>query len=317
MDEEEDPIVVIEDDTAGNQQLDFGWDLSLRAVPMRGGQLVSKWLWKESETDRWVSMKIDEDRREMKFGFKERLKHEWNSNKQGILVKLKKLGLSLNSWAKKEKKLREHRTAELNARLFELIASEISDVTLEEITGIKLELNLEADKEDIFWEQRARTNWLQIGDKNTTFFHRSASYRKKKNMVKGLENEPRNLVTEFDEISKMAIDYFKDLFSSKEVDNYDRLLASILPCIIDELNRELIAEFKVEEVVVAMKSISPLIASGKDVFPVIFYQKYWHVVGDEVTRYLKGMCTRKANHREYFCGIQNSEFIQEKKRVIE
>ncbi|KAA3451689.1 reverse transcriptase [Gossypium australe] len=123
---------------------------------------------------------------------------------------------------------------------------------------IKFELNFEAHKEEIFWEQRERTNWLRLGEKNTAFFRRSASYCKKKNMVKGLEDESRILVTDIDEMSKMVADYFKDLFSSKEISDCDRLLASFSPCIMEELNRDLMAEFKAEEVVVATKSIAPL-----------------------------------------------------------
>ncbi|KAK8549477.1 hypothetical protein V6N13_027229 [Hibiscus sabdariffa] len=45
---------------------------------------------------------------------------------------------------------------------------------------------MEADKEELFWEQRARVNWLQQGDKNTPFFHSYASFRRRKNEVKGL-----------------------------------------------------------------------------------------------------------------------------------
>lgn len=113
-------------------------------------------------------------------GFEERLKWEWNSNNLDVLKKLKNLGLSLSNWAKQEKKQTERRTKELNDRLSKLGAGEISDEVLKEITNIKLELNLEADKEELFWEQRARVNWLRLGDRNTAFFHKSATQRKRK-----------------------------------------------------------------------------------------------------------------------------------------
>lgn len=79
--------------------------------------------------------------------------------------------MSLSSWAAKFKKFRERQTLELNVRLSYLNAYEISDEVLEEITEVKLALNLETDKEKIFREQRARVNWLHIGDRNTSFFH--------------------------------------------------------------------------------------------------------------------------------------------------
>lgn len=58
-----------------------------------------------------------------------------------------------------------------------------------ELAEIHLGLNLEADKEELFWEQRTRANWLKHGDRNTAYFHKMASGRKKMNFVKGLEDE--------------------------------------------------------------------------------------------------------------------------------
>lgn len=58
--------------------------------------------------------------------------------------------MRLSSWAAKEKNFRECRTTKLNAKLMELSACEISDEVLEEITEIKLDLNFEANKEEIF-----------------------------------------------------------------------------------------------------------------------------------------------------------------------
>ncbi|KAL4272634.1 hypothetical protein GQ457_13G013290 [Hibiscus cannabinus] len=54
---------------------------------------------------------------------------------------------------------------------------------------------MEVDKEELHWEQRTRVNWLQYGDKNTHFFHSHASYRKRKNVVKGLSDGHGNWLT--------------------------------------------------------------------------------------------------------------------------
>ncbi|KAK5840234.1 hypothetical protein PVK06_009123 [Gossypium arboreum] len=54
--------------TLRNQQVEFGWDSSLRAAPRRGGQAVSKWLREENEAEKWVRMDIDGERRERVFG---------------------------------------------------------------------------------------------------------------------------------------------------------------------------------------------------------------------------------------------------------
>ncbi|MBA0879067.1 hypothetical protein Goshw_005831, partial [Gossypium schwendimanii] len=180
----------------------------------------------------------------------ERITREWNSNNLDVLEKLKKVGTNLSTWVKKEKRRKEQRMKDLNGRLLKLGACDISDAILEEITEIKLDLNLEADKEELFWEQRARVNWLQMGDKNTAFYHKNATHRRRKNRIQGLENEEHNSI--------------------------------------------LVEEFK-EEVVRAIKSMSPLKASGQDGFPAIFYHKYWHVVGEGVSKYCLDVLNGRRN----------------------
>ncbi|KAA3471042.1 cytosolic sulfotransferase 16-like [Gossypium australe] len=324
MDEEKDPMLVVGDDiavdqeyglcltgrvltnshresfclvrlTLGDQQVKFGWDLSLRVAPRRRGKIVSKWLREESETDKWARMKINGESKERTFGadvtnrsdhreekgseghclkdlpmefvdgkkrqrfhtkvgdfannkgllkmgmgneistaisnfskshidveedegndmaiwkftgfygapveharkdswellrrqnprgktngcngthgreyqfhfnadwildnnFEKQVKSGWNSTEQNNLVKLKEMGVSSSNCAKKEKVLREQRTTVLNSRLLELSINEISDAILAEIIEIKLDLNFEADRKELFWEQRARIN---------------------------------------------------------------------------------------------------------------------------------------------------------------
>ncbi|KAA3479365.1 reverse transcriptase [Gossypium australe] len=193
----------------------------------------------------------------------EHIKNIWLSNNQDVLVKLQELGRSLQGWSKKEKESRIQCTYELNGRLRELGDCEIFEDVLEEITGIKIELNLEADKEEIYWEQRARTNWLKMGDKNTAFFHKSASQRRRKNKVKGLEDEFGTLKIETEEMEKMATHYFKELFSSKGFSDCSRLMESFQPNITEVHNRDLMAEFTKDEIVLVIKSIGPLKAPGR------------------------------------------------------
>lgn len=47
---------------------------------------------------------------------------------------------------------------DLTQRLEELLDEEVDDENLEEIIEVKLARNMEAGKEEIFWEQRARAN---------------------------------------------------------------------------------------------------------------------------------------------------------------
>lgn len=43
-------------------------------------------------------------------------------------------------------------------------------------------------EEEVYWRQRSRELWLRWGDRNTRWFHNHASYRKKRNTIRGLED---------------------------------------------------------------------------------------------------------------------------------
>jgi hypothetical protein len=46
-----------------------------------------------------------------------------------------------------------------------------------------LVIELLLEQEEIYWLQRYRANWLQHGDRNTSFFHNFASTRRMKNYI--------------------------------------------------------------------------------------------------------------------------------------
>ena len=45
------------------------------------------------------------------------------------------------------------------------------------------ELNKLLHQEELYWRQRSRVAWLRDGDRNTRFFHASASHRRRVNII--------------------------------------------------------------------------------------------------------------------------------------
>ncbi|KAH1105950.1 hypothetical protein J1N35_009718 [Gossypium stocksii] len=54
--------------TLRDQQVAFGWDLSLRAIPRRGGQAMSKWLREAADDDNWSERAVEKEVRARRFG---------------------------------------------------------------------------------------------------------------------------------------------------------------------------------------------------------------------------------------------------------
>ncbi|XP_052882734.1 uncharacterized protein LOC128291594 [Gossypium arboreum] len=103
-----------------------------------------------------------------------------------------------------------------------------------------------------------------MGDRNTTFFHNRASYHKKWNIVKRLEDENGRWIKGDNELLNLTTGYFVDLSSTKLVQDCQHLRAEVQPCIPGHLNEELSANFKEDELWEALKTMAPLKASASD-----------------------------------------------------
>lgn len=72
-------------------------------------------------------------------------------------------------------------------------------------------------REETFWWQRARTQWLKEGDRNTRFFHTRASNRRRKNTIKGLRGDDVVWHDSPKGIEDTVVDNFRRIFRTQGV----------------------------------------------------------------------------------------------------
>ena len=80
------------------------------------------------------------------------------------------------------------------------------------------------------------------------------------------------------------MDYYTNLFTSSNPSNIKDIVNTIQPKVMDAMNGRLIKEFQAEEVQRAFKQMYPLKALGPDGMSSLFFQHFWSMVGNTVTK---------------------------------
>ncbi|XP_023926387.2 uncharacterized protein LOC112037802 [Quercus suber] len=112
-------------------------------------------------------------------------------------------------------------------------------------------------RSEILWRQKSRELWLKHGDKNSKFFHLSTIIQRRRNNIDSIKTENGSWISETSHIQNHFLNGFKSLFFAE---------TTSFPTNLENL-------------------ITPdLKAAGPNGFPILFYKKYWPIVGEVVTK---------------------------------
>jgi hypothetical protein len=84
-------------------------------------------------------------------------------------------------------------------------------------------------------------------------------------------------------INTNAADYFHNLFTSSNPDSIDEVVQSVDAVVMQDMNDSLMQPFSSKEISRALFQISSSKGPGLDGMIALFFQKYWHIVGVDVT----------------------------------
>lgn len=140
------------------------------------------------------------------------------------------------------------------------------------------------EKKEVYWKQRAKQFWLREGDKNSRFFHKYASGRKRHNQLKRLKDREGNWHESKEEIKHIITEYFSDLFKSSQPT--EKLTErERVETVTEEQNQELLLPVTSKEVKCAVFSMHPDKSPGHDGLNPGFFQAYWHIVGADIVKF--------------------------------
>ena len=138
-------------------------------------------------------------------------------------------------------------------------------------------------QDKLFWRKRSQSIWLPAGDKNTKHFHNQASQRRHKNHIHGVFDEEGRWCNTKDGIARVAESYFKDLFVETPAVNIEGVVQAVERRVTPQMNDRLTQRYSPDEVRTALFQMHPSKALGPDGMSPFFFQKYWHIVGHDVT----------------------------------
>ena len=99
----------------------------------------------------------------------------------------------------------------------------------------------------------------------------------------GLWNDEGFWCDDRDNIARIAVDYFTKIYTSSSLSRIEDVFNTILTRVSDDMNAELTKTFTNEEVLRALHQIHPTKSPDPDGMSAIFFQRYWSIVGRDIT----------------------------------
>ncbi|XP_061999224.1 uncharacterized protein LOC133716539 [Rosa rugosa] len=214
----------------------------------------------------------------------------WSRDVTGSLMyqvtqKISYTRLELDKWQKRAFKGRQMQMLGVRARLEELLDVHLTEEVVVEKWQLMGTLQQLLSQEESFWKQRSKVQWLKEGDSNTSYFHRKAANRRRKNSLRGLYNEDGEWCDDDEGLEKVVTSYFSTMFTASDIDfeAMSTTLEAIKPCVSQAMNEQLCAPYSQDEVKCALFQMYPTKSPGPDGMPPLFFQHYWDKIGGDIT----------------------------------
>ncbi|XP_039002736.1 uncharacterized protein LOC120129249 [Hibiscus syriacus] len=164
---------------------------------------------------------------------------------------------------------------------------------------LEYELEQVLQQEESLWLQKSRTQWVLHGDKNTKYFHACKMMRRRRNHMGALKDMNGNWVSEQATLCSMAVNFYKDLFTSTNEVDYGYPFQGCFPVLSNSELNGLIRPLLNEEIREVLFSMSPLKDSGVDGLHAIFFQRNWDTVSTSVCQLIQSIFAGKAFDKDF------------------
>nr|GEU31439.1 hypothetical protein [Tanacetum cinerariifolium] len=240
--------------------------------------------------------------------FLEILLSQWNNQVEGhvmfqITQKMKNLKKPLRKLLYDQGNLHE-RVDRLRVELDEIqkaIDSDPSNSLLRDEEDAYIQAFNEAKiDEERFLCQKAKIEWLDVGDSNSAYFHKSVKSRIQCNIIEAITNSG-NVVVTCNEVPEVFVSHYESFLGSNMACTGLDTLELFVKHVSDFSNANMICQVTNDEIKRAMFDIGDGKAPGPDGYTSAFFKKGWDVVDNDVYRAVRdffdnGKLLKEVNH---------------------
>ncbi|MCH80635.1 hypothetical protein A2U01_0001405, partial [Trifolium medium] len=212
------------------------------------------------------------------------VKEEWSKATGTTNNKLQQMFDKVYNWGRETFGNIPRQITSTQAKLQDLKTSTPSRETINQIKQLESKLDGLLYHEEQWWAQRAKVNWLHLGDKNSKFFHFKASQRNRKNKINFIKDNQGSTMTQNIDIQAAFLEYFTNLFTSSNPTNIQETINVVANRITPQMYDYLDQDFTAAEVSCAIHQLKGTAAPGPDGLNASFYQAYWETIGGDITQ---------------------------------
>ncbi|KAK8709215.1 hypothetical protein V6N13_060240 [Hibiscus sabdariffa] len=136
-----------------------------------------------------------------------------------------------------------------------------------------IELESLLDQEEMLWRQKSCSDWIQLGDRNTSYFRKKAKIQKLRNRITSLQLNDGVWCDDDATLKAEAVRYYKSLFSFEQPPTSGPTVCNQFQHIDPISLSTLDVVPSSEEIHAALMEIAPLKAPGFDGLHAPFFQK--------------------------------------------
>lgn len=217
------------------------------------------------------------------------MKRDVAASPPALKQKLGEVATALKEWEKINVGHVSTRINDLSAAISCIQQATPSHENIEQLRALEGEHRALLILEESLWKQRSRMNWLSEGDKNTAFFHRAASGRRRRNSIDRIKDSNDQWEEDPGRMEDIFLSYFENIFTTELQNDVDDVISSISRKINLEEATALSKNFTEEDVIAALNQMHPLKAPGPDGMPALFYSKFWSVIKPDLLAVVLGI----------------------------